>query len=448
MPRGHTLAAVAMVGVLCDGLPTESSVTWLTVPQRDVRRSRSSPASASISGDGRYVAFSSYARLNLADDDSLADIYVLDRVTATVTLESVSVDGRPLNSDCGQPSISADGRYVVFPTVVAVADDPDRSVTDIVLRDRVENTTRRITTARGGGLSNGWSSQPVLTANASAVVFASAATNLVSGPDVNEEQPDIYRFDVNSQAIDRINVDSRGVQHRGSSLMPTVSGDGRYVAFTSTAPLGERANGPAQKPADGRYPLVYLRDTRTGRTTIVGGAEVPNGGTTMPAISADGHTVAFASRATNLVSRDRNKSSDVFLYGVDTGAVTLVSHGTGGGAANGGSLSPAISADGRFVAFQSDASDMACGRNCRRGMEDINLLPDVFVFDRVTGQISCVSLDRQGTWLEESGAPAIDANGAVVAFTSRHPISPGDVLNDFDLFVRITSAAEAESRGR
>ena len=81
-------------------------------------------------------------------------------------------------------------------------------------------------------------------------------------------------------------------------------------------------------------------------------------------------------------------------------------------------------------------------------MDDINLLPDVFVFDRVTGEISCVSLDQQGTWLEESGAPAIDANGEVVAFTSRHPIAVGDVLNDFDLFVRITPASERESRGR
>jgi Tol biopolymer transport system component len=448
MPRGHALAAVAMAGVLCDGLPGETVATWLTVPQRDGRRARTAPAAASVSADGRYVAFSSYARLNLADDDSLADIYLLDRATATVTLESMSVDGRPLNSDSGYPSISGDGRYVVFATVVAVADDPDRSVTDIVFRDRVENTTRRITTAPGGGLPNGWSSQPVITADASVVVFASSATNLVAGPDVNAEQPDIYRFDVHRQTIERISVDSRGLQQRGSSLMPSVSGDGRYVAFTSSAILAVPRKGPEPKPADGRRLFVYLRDTRTGRTTMVGGAEAPNGGATMPAISADGHTVAFASRATNLVPRDRNRSFDVFVYDVASGAVTLVSRSAGGGAANGGSVNPAISADGRFVAFQSEASDMACGRNCRPAMEDINLLPDVFIFDRITGGISCVSLDRQGTWLEESGAPAIAANGAVVAFSSRHPISPEDASNDFDLFVRITSPAAAESHER
>lgn len=446
MARGRPLTAVAMVGLLCDGLPSESGVSWLTVPQRDARRARTASASASVSGDGRYVAFSSYARLNLADVDSLADIYVLDRTTATVTLESGLVEGRPLNSDCSQPSISADGRYVVFASVVS--DDADRTLTDIILRDRVENTTRRITTARGGGLSNGWSSEPVLNANATAVVFASAASNLVADPDVNEAQPDIYRFDISSGAVDRISVDSQGVQHRGSSMMPSVSGDGRYVAFTSTAVLVAPRNGPEPKSTEGRHLLVYLRDTRTGRTTMVAGAEPPNGGTTMPAISADGHTITFASRATNLVARDRNKSSDIFLYDVDAGGVTLVSRGTSGGTANGASFNPAISADGRFVVFQSDASDMACGRNCRPGMEDINLLPDVFVFDRVTGQISCISLDRQGTWLEESGAPAIDAAGAVVAFTSRHPISAQDTANDFDLFVRSTSSDRGESAPR
>jgi len=446
MACGRALTAVAMVGLLCDGLPSESEVSWLTVPQRDARRPRTASASASVSGDGRYVAFSSYARLNLADVDSLADIYVLDRTTATVTLESGLVEGRPLNSDCSQPSISADGRYVVFASVMS--DDADRTVTDIILRDRVENTARRITTARGGGLSNGWSSQPVLNAKATAVVFASAARNLVADPDVNEQEPDIYRFDISSGAVDRISVDSDGVQHRGSSTMPSVSGDGRYVAFTSTAVLAPPRNGPEPRSTEGRYPLVYLRDTRTGRTTMVGGAEPPNGAIMMPAISADGRTLAFASRATNLVARDRNKSSDIFVYDVDSGGVTLVSRGTNGGTANGASFNPAISADGRFVVFQSDASDMACGRNCRPGTEDINLLPDVFMFDRVTGQIACISLDRQGTWLEESGAPAIDATGAVVAFTSRHPISPHDILNDFDLFVRSTSPERGESAPR
>ena len=446
MLRRGILAAVATVGVLCDSLASEVGVTWLTVPQRDERRSRSAGAPASVSGDGRYVAFSSYARLIASDVDSLADIYVLDRSTATVTLESESVDGHPVNSDCGFPSISADGRYVTFATVVG--EDPDRTVSDVVLRDRVAQTARRITKAPGGALSDGWSSQSVVSANAAAVVFVSAATNLLSEPDGNGRHPDIYRFNVGTGAIERISVDSDGAQQQGGSLMPGVSGDGRYVVFSSTAVLSSPRKKPDRPLGQGQFASIYLHDTRTSQTTLVGAASEPaNGSSTMPAISADGRIIAFASRATNLVARDRNKSSDVFLYDADTRAVTLVSRSTGGGTANGTSLNPAISGDGRFVAFQSDASDMACGRGCRTGMDDINLLPDVFIFDRVTSQISCVSQDANGTWLEESGAPTIDTTGAVMAFPSRHPISSLDVLNDFDLFVRVAPAA-VESQER
>jgi len=438
MWRGRTVAALATVGLLCDALSSEDGFTWLTVPQRDDRRSRSSGASASISGDGRYVAFTSYARLSADDVDALADIYVLDRATTTVTLESASVDGRPVNSDCSHPSISADGRYLAFDAMVG--NDLRSSIADVVLRDRVENTARRITVGPDGAQSNGWSGQPFVDASASAVVFASSATNLVPGGDVNASQSDIYRFDRASNAIERISVDSLGVQHLGGSLTPSVSGDGRYVAFSSTAPLGTPPVGREQTRGQGRFPMIYLRDTRTGRTTLLGGTtQPPDNGSVTPVISVNGQFVAFVSSAANLVLRDRNKSFDVFLYQVATGALTLVSRSMSGGTANGSSLGPAISADGRFVAFQSDASDMACARNCPPATDDINLLPDVFIFDRITGQISSVSLDGRGAWLEESGAPAIAGNGAVVAFPSRHPISAGDVLNDFDLFVRILS---------
>ena len=436
MMKGRTVAAVTTVGVLCDALASEYAFTWLTLPQQDRRRSAGSVASAGLSGDGRYVAFTSYARLTADDTDAQADIYVLDRATTTVTLESTSADGRLLNSDCSHPAISGDGRYVAFEAVVS--DEPGRNVVDVVLRDRAANTARRITIGPGGALSDGWSGQPVLDA-AGAVVFASAATNLVSGGDANGSQADIYRYDPGSQAIERVSVDSSGAQRQGSSQMPSVSADGRYVAFSSTALLAPGRAGTEQAPSPGRHPLIYLRDRRTRRTTLVAGASgPPDDISTMPAVSGDGRFVAFVSRAANLSARDRNKLADVFLYDGETGAVVVVSR-AGGGTANGASFNPAISADGRFVAFQSDASDLACARDCPRATEDINLLPDIFLFDRVTGQIAAVSTDRDGPWMEESGAPAIDASGAVVAFTSRHPISAGDVLNDFDLFVRIVT---------
>jgi Tol biopolymer transport system component len=436
MWRVRTLAAVATFGVMADTLPASVAVTWLTVPQSDTRRSRSSDASIHLSGDGRYVAFTSYAQLTASDVDSMADIYVLDRATATITLESMAVDDHLLNSDSGNPSISADGRYVTFDTVVSGGSS--RTDPDIVLRDRAANTARRITIGQGGALSNGWSGHGLVVADGSAVLFASAATNLVPKPDVNGRQPDIYRFDLRSNTTERISLDSQGVQHPGRSLTPKASRDGRYVVFSSTAALTGARRGSQQDQVPRGRPAVYLRDTQTGRTTLAA-PELPNDASTMPAISADGQSIVFVSRATNLAARDRNKSADVFLYDVGSGTLTLVSRGSDGDSANGASLSPAISADGQWIAFQSDASDMACGRNCLPGTDDINLLPDVFVFHRATGQISCVSRDRERTWMEESAAPAIDASGAVVAFSSRHPVSARDVANDFDVFVRIVA---------
>ncbi len=140
--RGRIFASVVTLGMLCDGLSSQDGFRWLTAPQRDGRRSAIDAASASVSGDGRYVAFASYARLTAADVDSLADIYVLDRSTATVTLESAAADGRALTSDCSHPRISADGRYVAFEAIPS--DDRERSETEVVLRDRVENTARWI----------------------------------------------------------------------------------------------------------------------------------------------------------------------------------------------------------------------------------------------------------------------------------------------------------------
>src|SRR5215203_6174424 len=274
MWRGRTLAAAAIAALFCDARASPLVFTWLTVPQRDARRSRSSGASVSVSGQGRYVAFASYARLSAADGDSLADIYVLDRTTAALTLESTSADGGTLNSDCTDPVISADGRYLVFEAIAT--EDPGRGVSDIVLRDRVENTARWITTRPGAVSSDGWSGQAVIVADGSAVIFASSATNLTREPDRNGPQSDIYRFDARTGSIERISVDSGGVQPEGGSFMPAVSGDGRYVVFSSLATLADPRRGQAPPSDHRRRQAIYLRDIRAHQTVLVSGGQWPN----------------------------------------------------------------------------------------------------------------------------------------------------------------------------
>jgi Tol biopolymer transport system component len=414
--------------------------TLLTIPQRDGIRSGSSPSSASLTADGRYVAFTSYERLVAEDSDDRADIYVLDRTAGTVSLESATVEERAIESDCAHPRISGNGRYLLFETTLA-RDDGNRIGPDVMLRDRTIAVTRRLSRSVSGGPTDGWSGAAVIAAEGNAVAFTSTATNLVREHDRNGSQADVYLAHLGTETVRRVSLDSQGVQpSSGSSVAPTLSADGRYLALASTAELARPAVLRRSRPPGVQRlsSQVYIRDLQNDVTTrIAPSGSDPNGASMSPVISADGRWVAFVSDATNLVSGDRNRSSDVFLYERTTGAITLVSRGVSGRPASGASVNPALSADGRFVAFQSDASDLTCGARCPTGVEDINLLPDVFVLDRQAGTIMRISTSAAGGWMEESAAPALDALGGTVAFASKHPIDDEDVANDFDLFLRV-----------
>ncbi len=161
----------------------------------------------------------------------------------------------------------------------------------------------------------------------------------------------------------------------------------------------------------------------------------PNGPSYLPAISADGRWVAFVSNATDFVADDNNDASDVFLHDLHTSKTLLVSRSASGGTANGASSRPAISATGQYVAFESDASNLVCSKRCSPRDLDINLLFDVFVFNRVRGVITHLSKDPQSGWMEPSGSAAIDGSGNVIAFSSRRPTNDRDQRDDFDLFV-------------
>jgi Tol biopolymer transport system component len=387
----NRLAGAIAIGAVMR-LPLTEPVTFNTVAQADVHRSPTDPASASVSGDGRYIAFTSSAQLVPDDTNHQADVYVLDRTDGRVTLESANLGGRETEADSEHPSISADGRWVAYNALI-----------DVVLRDRQSGETKVLHEGR----------EPVISADGRFVAFTSKA------PDFLKE--DVYLFDMQSGVSRRISVDNDGVRPlSGWSSMPSISGDGRLVAFASTAlvPGAERSTA-----------RVYVRDTQTNTTKPV----APGW---RPAISANGRYLAFASAAADLAPNDRNNLSDVFLADLQTGAIEMVSRSTKGGSANGASTNAAVSRDGRFVAFQSEASDMVCAAGCPPSLEDINLLWDVFVFDRQSRRMARVSADPSISWMEASNGPAVDADGSVVVFSSRHPTSATDNAHDFDLFIR------------
>ena len=414
--------------------PRTESADLVTVRQGDDHRSSFAPSAVDISADGRFVAFESFARLVAGDADDDPDVYVLDRRTGVTTLETGALEP---GATVTRPRISGDGRWIVFQITRLLSGGAPQS--DIMLGDRRASTLTIVSGRPRGDAANGSSRDPDISDDGRTVVFSSTATNLVAGPDANGAEEDIYAFDVPSATLRRVSLNDDGPQPAiGASFRPSLSADGHLIAFVSLADLDHHTP-PRPTGAQRRSTQVFVRDLSLGRTSRISctsKGRPPDHNSSWPAISGDGRYVAFASESPDLVDGDRNKASDVFLYDREKGTTTLVSRSALGGTANGVSTSPDVSFDGRFVAYQSDASDIVCAHRCPSAAEDINLLWDVFVFDRFAGRSVQVSGDESGGWMEVSDGPALAASAPVVAFSSRHPVDMADHRNDFDLFIR------------
>ena len=356
--------------------------TMLTVEQRDVHRSTFDHASAAISADGRFVAFITYSRLVPADMDDEGDVYVLDRNRQDVTLESANTGAA--SGDASHPAISGDGRFVVFEHAAAV-----------VLRDRHETLTMVI----------GEGHHPSITQDGERVLYSAATVDSVVDADTNGAHSDVYAFHVRGGHTDRVSVGLTGLDEaKAASIHPSPSSDGRFVAFASRLPMDAGRRSVSQ---------VFVRDTQRSTTRHLGSGWEPS-------MSGDGRFVAFVKVAGTL--------PQIVLADLQTGQMRTITTSTRRGLGNGASVNPKISSNGRFIAFQSEATDLV-------DHEDFNLLWDVFLFDRMTGVMRRVSGDPDEVWMEPSGGPSIDAHGTVVAFSSRHPTDAADKRNDFDLYV-------------
>jgi Tol biopolymer transport system component len=326
--------------------------------------------SPSISADGRYVAFYSFAsNLVSGDTNGPGDIFVRDLLTNTTRRVSVATDGTQGNSVSYSPSISADGRYVAFNSSASnlVSGDTNGS-SDIFVRDLLTNTTRRVSLATDATQGNGFSYYPSISADGRYVAFESYASNLVSG-DTNGTK-DIFVRDLLTNTTRRVSLATDGTQgnyHSGSPSSPSISADGRYVAFNSDA--SNLVSGDTNNAPD-----IFVRDLLTNTTRRVSLATEGTQGNSYsyyPSISADGRYVAFNSDASNLVSGDTNNVPDIFVRDLLTNTTRRVSLDTDGTQGNNDSYFPSISADGRYVAFDSGASNLVSG--------DTNGSRDIFV---------------------------------------------------------------------
>jgi Tol biopolymer transport system component len=386
--------------------------------------------SPSISADGRYVVFDSVSStLVPGDTNSTYDVFVHDRKTGVTERVSVNTSGGQGNARSESASISADGRYVAFESEADNLVPGDTNSTyDVFVHDRKTGVTERVSVDSSGNEANSQSRSPSISADGNSVAFYSWASNLVPG-DTNGTT-DIFAHDSQSGVTERVNVDSSGVEANRISrnFNPSISADGRYVAFSSNAHNLVPGDGNGEADA-------FVHDRQTGiteRISVDSSGVEGNGGSSeysKASFSADSRFVAFDSEADNLVSGDLNSHGDIFTHDRQTGATERVSVSSTGVEGNDFSYIPSVSADGRYVAFSSNASNLVPG--------DTNGWYDVYVHDRQAGTTERVSVNLLGTQGDlDSKNLAISADGRFVAFWSdARGLVKGDTNRWGDVFV-------------
>ncbi len=412
---------------------------------------------AVVSGDGQVVLYENDA-INLVDKDTndAIDIFAYDVATAANALVTKvannqnSVTGSGLSAIQPQGAVSKDGRYVVFVSDVNSLVSGDRNgQQDVFLRDTTLPSTNPnaiklishlATDAKKSG--SGTSSAPFISADGKYVVFSSTANDLVAG-DTNGEQ-DVFLYTVADGSIALVSKGAAPADGASESASVAVNGTEVYVTFTS------RATNLGATVAGG-FSHVYLWTKSTGqvklvsRTTVGTGTTGGNQDSIAPVISADGKYIAFTSNATNLagVTTDTNAASDVFLYNITADTLTLVSKSAAGAIGNGASSNVVISDINGVVAFQSKATNLTA-------IADTNGQTDVFRYSAATG-VSLISVNAAGNAsgtgagqpLKEEGSfdPSINADGTAIAFTSTatNLTTTLDANGDWDVFVRNTT---------
>ena len=418
---------LALAAILLGGAASAQITTRVSVDSNEVEGTGGAALPA-LSFDGRFVAFhATSANLVAGDTNGFSDIFVRDRVAGTTQRVSVATGGAEANDSSGFPKISGDGRFVVFHSAATnlVGGDTNGAV-DIFLHDRQTGVTERVNVDAGGAQATGTSQFPAISADGNYVAYLSDATNLVAG-DTNGFR-DVFVRDRAAAVTQRASVDSAEVQANNSShdfFPPSISATGRYVAFGCSA--SNLVAGDVNGGGD-----IFVRDLQLGTTERVslgaGGVE-GNNSSIYGVISGDGRFVAFSSNASNLAP-DANFWTDIFVRDRLTATTQIVSVATGGGAANAYNLDPAISADGRIVAFYGDSTNLVAG--------DLNATYDVFTHDRATGVTERVSVSTTGIEGNgSSGYPNLSGDGRFVSFGSASSnLVGGDTNGFFDAFVR------------
>ena len=391
-----------------------------------------------ISGDGNFVGYTSRAtNLIGSDRNDTTDVFLFNRGSAAPEFVSIRSTGKQANRSSENPSLSHTGRYVAFTSSasnLAIKGDGNGQP-DVFVYDRNEGKTNRVSIRSNLVEGNGMSYDPSISANGRFVSFTSTADNLAIKGD-NNGDADIFVHDRVAVKTNRISISSKLKEGNRPSYSSSISGDGRMVAFVSYA-----SNLVPRDTNNNADVFVYNRATRkTIRTSIASDGRQANGESSMPMMSADGGWVAFQSSASNLVDSDANGSTDIFVHELATGETSRISRGMAGSETDGSSFVPAISADGRYVAFQSVAQNLVPGDT--NGATDRSQGLDIFRYDRVTGETQRVSVGSDGEQAngpsnDPGDDPSITADGRFVCFASvASNLVEDDTNGAYDVFVR------------
>lgn len=369
-----------------------------------------------VTANGRFLTYESVADnlVPVDENGAVRDVFWHDRKLGRVQLLSVALDGTGADGASDGAVPADNGRLVVFRSDATdlVAGDTN-GLGDVFLRDVKNGTTRALSRTPAGGAADGASSEPDLARKGKVAAFTSAATDLV-GDDTNGVA-DVFVWVAKTGAVERVSLPDGAAsgepgapaEANGASGQPSLSANGRLVAFTSSA--FNLVPGDSNGASD-----VFVHDRNTGRTTRVSVASdggQAGGSSLRPHLSASGRFVAFASNANDLVDGDFNGTTDVFVHDRKTGVTVRASHHSLGPQGNAASFMPRLSPSGRFVVFSSSASNLVA--------DDDNGAMDVFRHELATGETLRLSVTAAGVEVAEGGTmPAVSARGRHVLFQS------------------------------
>lgn len=388
-------------------LGASAQVERLNVGFGGVEANQDSAFTSGVSRDGQRVVFVSTAtNLVVGDTNGVQDVFLRDAAASVTLRVSTSASGAQALLACGAPTLSADGQWVAFSSRSSnLVPGDTNGIEDVFVKHLATGAIALASVDSFGALANGASRAPSLSADGRQVAFASLASNLVPG-DTNGTW-DVFVHDRATGVTLRASVDSLGLQGDGESTLPVLAGCGCCVAFTSAA-----AN---LVPLDTNFATdVFVHDLASGHTSCASlnlSGSPAFLGAQRAFLSADAAFVGFDSASPDLVAGDTNQTTDVFVLARWSGSLARVSVATGGNEGDHMSFSGSLSGDGRFVTFTSLAANLVLG--------DTNLKQDVFVHDRATTQTVRASVSAAGVeGNQSSSGGALSFDGRFTVFSS------------------------------